>query len=343
MTAGMSFVLCCHNSAPRLPETLAHLAAQRVPAGTAWEVVLVDNASTDGTADAARRIWGDGPAPLRLVVEPRGGLSWARLAGMRAASCDALTLVDDDNWLAPDWIERSLEVLRAHPEAGAVGGRSEADFETSPPPWFSAFATSCAIGRQAEASGDVTSTRGYLWGAGLVLRRDAWDDLLAAGFEYLLDDRTRSRLTSGGDTEICLGLRLRGWRLMYEDRLQFRHFVPKQRLAWRYFRKLYRGFGDASIVLDTYLLVLRELENRDVSPSEFDWPTRLRRLREAHLYAPRSFVKELVTGPEGSQEVLQADYAVGRIITLLRLRRRLPRMTSKIRRLADLPRARPRL
>ena len=54
---GVSVVICCHNSTERLSPTLAHLAAQQVPDGVDWEVLLIDNMSTDGTADMARSLW----------------------------------------------------------------------------------------------------------------------------------------------------------------------------------------------------------------------------------------------------------------------------------------------
>ena len=74
MNAGVSVVICCHNSAKRLPETLAHLAAQDVPVGTPWEVIVVDNCSTDGTSEVASRTWASRmTVPLRVVREERAG------------------------------------------------------------------------------------------------------------------------------------------------------------------------------------------------------------------------------------------------------------------------------
>src|SRR5690348_8092021 len=73
---GISVVICTYNGAERLPQTLAHLAAQEDTGTIAWEVLVVDNASTDDTAEVARRCWpADAPAPLRVVGEPRMGLS----------------------------------------------------------------------------------------------------------------------------------------------------------------------------------------------------------------------------------------------------------------------------
>ena len=51
---GISVVVCCYNSIARIGETLTYLSNQKVPADVAWEIVLVDNASTDRTADFAR-------------------------------------------------------------------------------------------------------------------------------------------------------------------------------------------------------------------------------------------------------------------------------------------------
>lgn len=336
-SSGLSFVLCCHNSARRLAETLGHLAAQRVPAGVEWEVVLVDNASSDGTAAAARQIWGAGPAPLRVVEEPRVGLSWARLAGARAARYEAFTLVDDDNWLAPDWLAVALDTLRSQPAAGAIGGQSTAVFEAPAPAWFPAIASSFAIGQQAEASGDITGSRGYLWGAGLTVRREAWRELLAAGFEFFLEDRSGKRLKSGGDTEICHALNLRGWRLYYESALGFRHFIPRGRLAWRYSRRLYRSFGEASVVLDTYRLALRERDHHDVAEEEYRWRSRMSRARQELLRYPRHLARALVRAEEGSFAEHAVEYARGRFVALLRARRRLGAVTARIRALAARP------
>ncbi|MGF2076073.1 glycosyltransferase, partial [Enterococcus casseliflavus] len=54
---GVSVVVCSHNGADRLPGTLAHLASQRVTRDLLWEVIVIDNASTDDTAGVARRHW----------------------------------------------------------------------------------------------------------------------------------------------------------------------------------------------------------------------------------------------------------------------------------------------
>lgn len=259
---GVSVVICCHNSTSRLPQTLAHLAAQQMntPAMEAicWEAIVVDNASTDGTAALARKLWpNDAPAPLHVVREPRVGLAYARIRGFAEAQFEFVSFIDDDNWPCPRWVETVFELMHRHPTVGACGGKLTAMSDGALPSWFEQYANSYAVGEQALRSGDITETRGYLWGAGLTIRKDAWEQLLAAGFSPLLSGRSGASLSAGEDHEICLALRLAGWRLWYDERLQLQHYLPAQRLEWHYLCQLRRGFGESFIVLSIYHQILK--------------------------------------------------------------------------------------
>ena len=90
-------MICSHKGAPRLSATLGHLAVQGAPAGLGWEVLVIDNASTNDTAAVARGAWPSAaPAPLRIVVEPRLGLGHARARGLTEARYEVVSFVDDD-------------------------------------------------------------------------------------------------------------------------------------------------------------------------------------------------------------------------------------------------------
>lgn len=247
---GMSVVLCCYNAATRLPETLRHLRSQRT--GVPWEVVLVDNASTDGTADVARAHWADAPVEMRVVHERTPGLSHARRRGFDEARFEFVAFVDDDNWLAPGWIDLAFATMAGHPEVAACGGRTEAVFESPPPAWFERYQGQFVIGEQWPSTGDITETRGHLWGAGMTLRKQAWESLVARGFRSTLAGRTGSALTSGEDYELCHALRMAGWRLWYEPRLVLQHYMPAARVTWDYLCRLNRGHGVTSCGLDPY-------------------------------------------------------------------------------------------
>jgi glycosyltransferase involved in cell wall biosynthesis len=113
--------------------TLAHLAAQQVPEGIGFDVLLIDNASTDDTAATARRLWpADCRFPLRIAQEPNQGLSNARQRGMLEAGLEFINFIDDDNRVCPDWVHVVHDVLSNHPGLSACGGPSEAVIESQP-------------------------------------------------------------------------------------------------------------------------------------------------------------------------------------------------------------------
>jgi glycosyltransferase involved in cell wall biosynthesis len=275
MQEGVSIVLCCHNSAKRLPDALAFLAAQNTPVGLPWEVIVVDNCSTDGTAGVASQLWqGRRSVPLRVVRENTPGLAHARRRGFEEARHGFVIYVDDDNWLAPDWVRVASETLSNHPEVGCCGGQTEAICEVPMPSWFEAHQSSYAVGCQAPDAGDVTWTRGFLWGAGLAARREALARLFDRGFRPALTDRSGRELTSGGDTELCLALRLAGWRLYYDPALRLRHHLPAGRLIGldvpsvdRTDSKtlpLHHALGEAKIT------ILENLDLREVQPGIYE-------------------------------------------------------------------------
>jgi len=245
MTISVSVVLCCHNSAARLQATLTHLAAVQVPAGMAWEVLVVDNASTDDTAARAAQLWAQvgAPAPLRVLPEPRLGLNHARWTGIRAAQYDIVSFVDDDNWVDAQWLCVLDRVFAEHPQVGAVGGLAEPAFEAQAPDWFAQVQHGYACGPQADAAGPVPSARGYLHGAGLSLRRGALLALDAGGFSPRQMGRTGGSLAAGEDAELCHALVKADWTLWYEPDLRLRHYMPAGRLTPAYAHRLCYELG----------------------------------------------------------------------------------------------------
>jgi glycosyltransferase involved in cell wall biosynthesis len=252
MSAGISAVICTHNGKDRLGPVLDHLRAQRT--SLPFEVLVVDNASTDGTAEFCSRYWEqfEFAGSQRVVLEPELGLSPARQTGLRLAKYEFVVFVDDDNWLAPEYLEIAAQIMGSRPDVGACGGPAIATFESEIPEWFERFEGMFAVGRQAAVEGDVTESRGYLWGAGLVLRRSAVLRLFELGFQHQLVDRKGKELSSGGDTEICNALVLSGWRLWYSPALELRHWMPEGRLEWRRLVALSVAFGACSTKLDRY-------------------------------------------------------------------------------------------
>jgi glycosyltransferase involved in cell wall biosynthesis len=250
-TCRASVVLCCYNSKERLEPTLRHLQQQDFE--EEWEVLLVDNASTDNTVTFALSLW-DSPAPLRVVKETKPGLSNARDSGRRNAKGEYIIFCDDDNWLYSNYVRVAVDFMESHPEYAAIGGWGEA--VVSPgveiPEWFSSFQTKYACGKTRPKEGNVDS----LIGAGICLRKSALNDLYGAGFRSILSDRKGNQLSSGGDIELTMALRLRNWKLYYSEDLRFCHYMEPNRLTEEYLLQMCLGHSLSSPVFMIYKTAL---------------------------------------------------------------------------------------
>jgi glycosyltransferase involved in cell wall biosynthesis len=249
MSPGIEVAICTHNGSGRLSAALQALAAQTMPPH-GWCVLVVDNASTDDTAACARRSWTRLDVALRVVHEPRLGVKVARQRALAEAARELVCFCDDDNLLAPDYLEKAAKILAGLPRAGALGGRGEPACESALPEWFRAAAPGYAVGPQADAQGRISYARGYVYGAGMVVRLAAWDRISRSGFEPRLLSREGRGLNAGEDNEICLMLLLMGWQIHYSPELVFRHRIAPEKLEEGYCRALYRGFGEATAVLN---------------------------------------------------------------------------------------------
>ena len=253
MCKGVSVVVCCYNSASRLPKTIEHLAKQ-VTNNIPYEVIVVDNNCSDTTIVVAQEEWSkfSTNANFKIVHEKTSGLSAARHKGVEEASYEYIIFCDDDNWLEENYIAIAYEILSANPNVGLVGGQSEAitDKVGGFPDWFEMYKECFAVGQQAGKTGVVTN-RGFLWGAALAFKKEVF----VACYKHLpsiLSDRKGKELSSGGDSEFCLRGILLGYDLFYDERLFFKHFISCDRLTVAYLDSLIHGFTKASSILKAY-------------------------------------------------------------------------------------------
>lgn len=127
--------LTTRNRAERLAQTLRNLEAVDVPAPVEWELLVVDNASTDETPAVLQRDWS---LPLRALREERDGKSHAANLATERARGALLVWTDDDVRPAPDWIGAYVAAAGRWPAATFLGGPVLPLFEAAPPPWLEA-------------------------------------------------------------------------------------------------------------------------------------------------------------------------------------------------------------
>jgi glycosyltransferase involved in cell wall biosynthesis len=126
----VTMIVAVHNGERYLRTALESLYAQDYEP---FEVVFVDDGSTDGSATIAREFEG-----LRYVHQENQGLAAARNTGLSLAAGEFLGYLDDDDLIPPHKIRRQAEYLAANPEVGCVLGRQDITFEpgVDPPEWL---------------------------------------------------------------------------------------------------------------------------------------------------------------------------------------------------------------
>lgn len=316
---GVSVVICCHNSEKLLPATINHLKRQHVSSKLKWEVIIIDNASTDKMATVAHECWGtDGPAPMRIVREARLGLCYARERAFEEAQYEVVSFIDDDNWVAPDWVMTVGECMAADPSLGAIGSINEAVAEGPFPDWFPRWAHYYA----AHASCECAMLETWiLVGAGMTIRKRAWEQLKRNGFRLQLTDRVGSSLSTCGDLELGCALQLASWRIRVEPRLHLQHYMQEKRLDWKYLRRLVRATGEAMALLDSYFFFWQcgpGLKNR---LRQRWWVHVIKEAMElVRQYSIAKVLGSWFRDMEGDDDVAYIEHRLGRLRGLLRLR-----------------------
>lgn len=259
MKNGITVLICTYNGSLRLPQTLSYLACQLTQPNLSWEIIIVDNASTDKTADTARKEWEKynlSDPGFSILEETRPGKINALETGTRHSKYEYFIICDDDNWLSPEYVQQAYNTLESDPCIGAVGGRAIPVNDSGVyPDWFSTYKNGYAIGEQGSKKGDVTH-RGYLFGAGLATRTALYIALYK-NYPSLLIGRQGEKLYAGEDGEYCQRLILKGYTLYYHPGLAFNHYLPPYRLEIPYRDALFSGLAESEEILSKYYLITR--------------------------------------------------------------------------------------
>lgn len=130
----ITVIVCTRNRARQLRNLLESFLALDPPAQAEWEMIVVDNGSTDDTVCVIDEFASQ--LPLRRVWEPRAGLSNARNAGVAASRGDYICWTDDDVEVHRGWLAAYAQAFHRYPDGTIFGGVVEPVYEESPPQWM---------------------------------------------------------------------------------------------------------------------------------------------------------------------------------------------------------------
>jgi glycosyltransferase involved in cell wall biosynthesis len=233
-----------YNGADRLPLLLDRLRGQIAVEGLDWEVVIVDNNSTDDTAQVLQAYQNTWPAalPLRCFFEPQQGAAIARKRAIQEARGSLIGFLDDDNVPADNWVAAAVAFGQAHPQAGAYGSRILPVYATPPPPNFDRIAHYLPTMVRKTSFRYDAYTQGLPVGAGLVIRKQSWLDNVPS--ELVIQGPIGKGFgLKGEETEGLSHLKASGWELWYNADMVIQHYIPQWRLEDAYLLNFYRTIG----------------------------------------------------------------------------------------------------
>jgi glycosyltransferase involved in cell wall biosynthesis len=226
---------------------LDHLHEQEGVNDIQWEVLVVDNNSTDATGAVVQEEQEDWKreAPLRYAFEERQGKSYALQTAVDEAYGTWVAFLDDDNLPAPDWVAAAHRFAEAHPQAGAFGGQVHGRFEEEPPTSFGLVKPLFALNERTDeicySSGD--SLQFAAPGAGLAVRREAWMESVPKTGLELKGPTGDSRGTLGEEFELQWRLYQNGWDIWHNPRMHLEHRIPSERLEEGYLEDFFKAIG----------------------------------------------------------------------------------------------------
>ena len=240
----ITVILCTYNRCQTLKKTLESVAVQTLSHSLAWEILVVDNNSTDHTRQMIEGLQRRYPELIRYVFEPEQGISHARNTGIREARGEILAFLDDDETASTGWLQNLTANLHSGEWVGA-GGRVLPPPSFSPPSWLSTSASSIngplAVFDPALEAGQLNEPP---FGANMAFRREVFDKY--GGFRTDLG-RTGKNMISNEDTEFGRRLMAAGLRLRYEPSALTYHPVDESRLRRSYFLSWWFNKGRSDV------------------------------------------------------------------------------------------------
>lgn len=265
MQPRITFLICTHNGERTIQQALEAIAGQTDVSRDWFEVLVVDNASSDRTSEIASSCIQQLNLNGRVLLEPRLGKVNAFLSGIQEARSELISIVDDDNFIEPGFIRYTLGIFDQHPEVGMVGSKNSAHTEQAAPNWFSwvrgryACAQPMLVDIETKLSeGAVIAKTGVIAGAGSTFRVKPLRQCLEKGYSFFNDtQRGKNMSVTGEDLELCWLMYSLGYRFAFDPRIQIRHAIKAERLDLNYLKALSRSQGAGALGADPFMFTYK--------------------------------------------------------------------------------------
>ncbi len=240
-----SVIICTHNRADLLPRVISQLRAQDYPTD-AFEIIVVDNGSTDYTAQIIEKFVSEPGVPVRYIAESRIGITFARNRGAEEAYYHYLAYIDDDCSVEPDWLLQLVQGFDLHDDVLAVGGRVVLawDQQKKPAwlgpklePWLAAYSHSGTQPRLLEKKVRIIECN-------MALKREVWH---AAGGFLGIEQFGSHHMAASEVLYLLKHIERQRGKVAFVPGAVVHHHVGKRSRLWFLRRAYWQGVSDGII------------------------------------------------------------------------------------------------
>jgi glucosyl-dolichyl phosphate glucuronosyltransferase len=240
-TLQLSIIICSYNRARYITEALESLYRQTV-SKTLYEVIIVDNNSTDNTKDVCSAYIARHPdLNTRYREEKNQGSSFARNTGAVIAQSPLLCFMDDDAIANPDFIEKVLSLFANNALADACGGRIIPKYIPEEPKWMSYYVSSLVGNFDYSKQPEEFKPDKYPLESNMIVKKTSFDEI--KGFNTALPGVKGTLRIGGEGKDFFMRLKATGKRVYYDPAIIVQHVVEVNRLTKEYMYRVASGIG----------------------------------------------------------------------------------------------------
>ncbi|NDV69676.1 glycosyltransferase [Dysgonomonas sp. 25] len=236
-----SVIFCTYNREKYIYNALKSIAGQDYPAGN-YEIVLINNNSTDSTEEICRQFSQDFPQiDFRYLVETNQGLSYARNRGVQESRGEILVFVDDDATVFEHYLSSIDTFFSQYPQAMACGGPIVPVYETGEPKWLSHY-TNALIGGALYEGEELKPFRNgrFPGGGNSAFRKEVFEKYGLFNVEL---GRKGTSLIGAEEKDLYDRLTRGGEQFFYLPQMGIYHYIPAKKLTKEYFKNLTYSIG----------------------------------------------------------------------------------------------------
>lgn len=239
--------ICTWNRAELLNQTLAQMQQLEIPAGVQWEVLVVNNRSTDHTEEVLNRYASS--LPLVAVYEERQGKSYALNTATARARGELILWTDDDVLVDRLWLAETVAAARRRPDYAFFGGPIKPWFTRPAPKWLTDNWHFVASAYAARDMGDEEfdfSQHRLPFGANLTIRTEAQR-------QHLYNPRfgrVGASEVRGEETQVLWEMLEAGLKGLWTPKATVQHYIPPERISMEYLIRFFHGIGQTTFYHD---------------------------------------------------------------------------------------------